>query len=262
MSMSLMELCEPVFLEICRVNRQMRQPDRGGPLEPVKVRADFRRTLEEARSRAGGQLGMDSQFAKVEPALVALMDDVVKTGPVSWRQDWKSMYEESFNAAYMDDFYTKLEELIAEPPSEVNRDRMAVFYTCLGLGFMGKARLDGDDRGLPRRRMSEMRASRIAELVEQTTERPLLPEITTIVDRRQFIRPSTDPLIPAAIALVVMTLGLILGTMYLYSEGKRGLSTPLEQIRAMDEREAIKRAKEAGVGAGGKQGGKQVEGSR
>ena len=47
--MTLLELCEPLFQYVCRLNRSARK---GGSYEPTRVRAEIDALFEEAKAKA------------------------------------------------------------------------------------------------------------------------------------------------------------------------------------------------------------------
>ncbi len=79
-------------------------------------------------------------------ALAAFIDEVIVSTPNNCREDWAS---EPLQAQFFNDhsagehFFTRLEALIGD--MRRNLEALEVFYLCLGLGFQGRYRVEGQE---------------------------------------------------------------------------------------------------------------------
>ena len=131
--MTLIELCEPLFQYICRLSRSARM---GCTLEMDQVRSDIKRVFEEMRARTSGAPELVGQYEKIELPLIFFVDFMVKESKLSFAAQWRELGRERNELAGDEKFFDLLDESLVDP-SNAATQRLAVFYTCLGLGFTG-----------------------------------------------------------------------------------------------------------------------------
>jgi len=137
MSKTLLELCEPMFAYVCKLNRIARR-DLSYSKDVASV--EIRKIFEEMRSRANEEPGLRSQFDRMELALRAFVDESIQRSELSFAEDWEPIsWEMPDGAAYLSSFFESLDETLEERGREA-QERMEVFYTCLGLGFAPEER--------------------------------------------------------------------------------------------------------------------------
>ena len=120
-------------------------------------------------------------------------------------------------------FFDLLEENLKDKSPSAN-DRLAVFYTCLGLGFSGW--YTGQPEYL-RRKMKELAARLHAAGIFVETER-ICPDAYEKVDTRDLVEPPGTKLIGIAIALLGLIIVLFFAYGILYRDSAAKLTDALK----------------------------------
>ena len=130
--MTLLELSEPLFQYICRLNRSARK---GGNYELGQVQSEVKGFLAEAKAKSVGE-NLSDQYEKIELPLMFFCDFMIKESALPWARDWKELAFDRHEMAGDEKFFDLLEETLKDKsPSAIGR--LAVFYVCIGLGFSG-----------------------------------------------------------------------------------------------------------------------------
>lgn len=219
--LTLLDLCEPLFQYICRLNRSARK---GGNYELAQVQSEIRAFLADARAKCVGA-NLSDQWEKIELVLMFFCDFMIKESPLPWAREWKELAFEKHEMAGDEKFFDLLEETLKDKSPAAN-DRLAVMYTCLGLGFSGW--YTGQPEYL-RRKMKEIAARLQAAGLFAETER-ICPDAYEKVDTRDLVEPPGTKLIGIAIALVGLMIVLFFAYGYLYSDSASKLKEALKKI--------------------------------
>jgi len=135
--MTLLELCEPLFLKIGELNRMARL---GQSQEYLEVRAEIKDLLDDIQRNAGSDAKLAAQADKLKLPLTCFVDSIIATSKLKFKDDWHNnrLAKERFNVVNGDSqFFTILRENINDTSDEAS-DRLAVFHVCLGMGFVGE----------------------------------------------------------------------------------------------------------------------------
>lgn len=216
------ELCEPLFQYVCRLNRSARK---GVGLEPNLVRTDIQALFSDMRSRAASDPGLADQFAKVELALIYFVDFMIKESSLSFAHQWKELAHDLGKMAGDEEFFDLLDETLRDP-SEAATERLAVYYTCLGLGFTGF--YTGQPEYL-RKKMMEIQA-RIRGFVDTDTSGRVCPEAYEHVDTRPLNLPPLRNLTAIVVVLVAVLIGVLVTNWVLYRTSVRELDRSLKYV--------------------------------
>jgi type VI protein secretion system component VasF len=235
--MTLVELCEPVLQAVCRLNRSARK---GGNFEFNHVRAELKAALADLKVKAAAQPGLSEQFDRIEIVLMFFIDFMIKESALPFAKDWKEFAFERNELAGDEKFFDLLEETLKDHSPAAN-ERLAVFYTSLGLGFSGW--YTGQPEYL-RRKMKE-----IAVRIQSTTDSGgdvarICPDAYENVDTRDLVEPPGTKLLGIAIALVGLTLVLFLANAYLYTDNAKELNKSLHSITSALSTERTPASKE------------------
>jgi type IV/VI secretion system ImpK/VasF family protein len=220
--MTLLELCEPLLQYICRVNRSGRK---GGSFEPARVRAEIDGIFENMKSKARADANLTSQFDKIEMPLIFFIDFMIKESNLSFARQWQEMAYEKNELAGDEKFFDLLDETLADP-SQAATERLAVFYTCLGLGFTGW--YTGQPEYL-RKKQLEISA-RIRTQMDVDEGARICPEAYENVDTSDLIQPPGLKLAGIAIALVGMVIVVFVANFLLFSSASSGIQAYTKQI--------------------------------
>lgn len=222
--MNLQELCEPIFQYVCRLNRLSRK---GGSLDYPTVRSEITSLFADARASAETRPELAVQYEKVELALMFFVDSMIVESNLSFASKWhENRLAYARNELAGDEkFFEMLDETLAEAGEAAN-ERLAAFYTCIGLGFTGWYAGRPDEL---RRKMKEV-AARIKRYTESDPEARICPEAYGHLDTRDLIEPPSRKLLGIAIALVGLLVVLFATNVFLYRQGSRELSKALRAI--------------------------------
>ena len=181
--MTLLEVTEPFFQYVCRLNRAGRK---GGAFDFVTVRADVESLLREMRAKCAADYKLDKQYEAIEWPLVFFVDFMISESKLSCAREWDQhrMAFENNELAGDQKFFDFLDEALKDPSREA-AEPLSVYYTCLGLGF------EGYYFGQPellRKKMIEV-SHRIRHLLEADPTSRVCPEAYNHVDSRDLIEP-------------------------------------------------------------------------
>jgi type VI secretion system protein ImpK len=221
--MTLLDLSEPLFQYICRLNRSARK---GGNYEMTQVQADIKGMLAEGKSKSVGE-NLSDQWDKIELPLIFFCDFMIKESALPWAREWKELAFEHQEMAGDEKFFDLLEETLKDKSPAANQ-RLAVYYTCIGLGFTGW--YTGQPEYL-RRKMKEIAArlqagGQIADAVR------ICSDAYEKVDTRDLIEPPGTKLLGIGIALVGLILVLFVVYAYLYHDSANRLKQALTKVEA------------------------------
>ncbi len=228
--MTLLELCEPLFQYVCRLNRS---PRKGGTQELNRVRSEVVAVFGDMKSKASSDPQLLSQCEKVELPLIFFVDFMIKESGLSFARDWRELAHERDELAGDEAFFQHLEETLADS-SEAAKERLAVFYTCIGLGFTGW--YTGQPEHL-RKKMLEISA-RIRGMMNVEELSRICPEAYEHTDTRDLTEPIGAKLVGMIVALIGLGIVLFVTNIYLYMRASKDLDTALDKIRGYGQYEA------------------------
>jgi len=179
--MRLVSLCEPLFQYVCRLNRSA---VKGCTLPLERVRADIQQLFEEIKVEASSRPDLAAQYERIRLPLVFFVDFVIRESNLSFRMDWVPLASD-FNELAGDEKFFELLELDLADPSDGAAERLAVYYTCLGLGFTG---LYAGDRDTIRRLTGRI-SGRISRFMDADARARICPQAYEYTDTRNFTEP-------------------------------------------------------------------------
>ncbi len=194
--MRLSELCEPLFLYICRLNRSARK---GGMIDFNRARNEIKAILEDMARSASTDPRLSDQFRKVELPLLFFVDSMLSESTLAIAAEWNAnrLAAEKHELAGDEKFFDLLDEALADS-SEQAGERLEIFYTCLGLGFTGWYAGQND---YLRKKTLEVSA-RIPSLIGIDDSARICPEAYQYNDTRDLVETPGRKLVGIGIALV------------------------------------------------------------
>ena len=228
MAKRVVDLCEPVFQYVCLLSRSARK---GATLEPTSVRGEIKGLLSRARSLSQADPLLANQYDAVERPLVYFIDFMIEESSLPFAREWTHdrLQNEMYSVNHGDeDFFDLLDDTLKDKSPEATQ-RLAVFYTCIGLGFTGFYKGMSD---VLRRQMMEMSA-RLRETMEMEAAGRIVPEAYEHVDESNLVPPPKSSLVGLAIAVVVVVLSMLGVSIYLYIDQTGELSRHLGLVRSV-----------------------------
>jgi type VI protein secretion system component VasF len=179
----------------------------------------------------------------VELPLIFFVDFMVKQSAMASAGQWKDLAAERGETAGDEKFFDLLETTLHDKSPEAV-ERLAVFYACMGLGFVG---FYGGQTEFLRRKMKEM-AARLQSASESAMGAGLAggnaaricPDAYEHVDTRDMVEPPSTQLLGIGIALLGLVAVLFVANAYLYHDRSKELSSTLGTIN--DRAEATTQA--------------------
>lgn len=231
--MTPVELCDPLFRYICRLNRSA---NAGVAPDMTRVRSEVIDLLNKIAELAKNDPALRDQFdeqskGKLNQVLVYFVDSTISDGKYPFAMQWQRIEMERFGEQVGDErFWIYLDETLNEQ-NEAANDRLAVYYQCIGLGFTGLY------AGQPEYLRSKM--NQIAQRINKAylpsdSEGTLCPEAYEHTDRSDLIEPPAPRMIGIAIAIVGLIITLFIANVYLYHEAKSDVAEALDTINQTD----------------------------
>ena len=220
--MTLLELCEPLFQYIARLSRLARMER---SVEMSQVRGDLTRLLAEMKTNAPSETELLLQYDKIELPLIFFVDFMVKESKLTFSFDWVEFGREKNELAGDEKFFDLLDETLADS-SEAARERLVIFYTCLGLGFSGI--YAGQPESILRL-MSQI-TPRISSMMDADETSIICPAAYENVDSRNFIEPPGTKLVGIGIALIGLLVVWSIAYLFLFITTSSGVEKAADTI--------------------------------
>lgn len=242
--MTLLELTDPIFQYVCRLNRVARKSGvpatgdtgfltkgaaapRGASLDYAVVRSEIKALFEDFMQKGSGDIRLSGQVKKVEMPLLFFVDSLIAESTLSFAAQWNQnrlAYERN-ELAGDEKFFDLLEETMKDPSEEAS-ERLAVFYTCIGLGFVGVYFRQPE---YLRKTMLTI-APRIRHLVETDQTARICPETYEGVDTRDLVQPPSSKMVLVGILFLCFILAVLVSYVWMYRAASKNLSASLDQI--------------------------------
>ena len=251
---TLLELCEPLFQYVCRLNRAGRltaggartigkptgetvffskpavsgtSAGRGLSLDYTVVRSEVRAMLEDIQQKAASDFRLGSQAKKMELPLMFFVDSLISESQLPFATQWNQerlAYERN-ELAGDEAFFDLVEETLKDPSEEAS-ERLAVFYLCMGLGFTG---INFRQPEYLRRTMLAI-APRVRHYMDGDVSSKICPETYATVDTRNLVQPPSNRLAVVGILFICFTLAVIVSYIWMYRDASSGLQGALGEV--------------------------------
>lgn len=195
-TVNLLDLCEPLFQAICRLNRMGRK---GSSSDYSIARSEIESILEKMGSSAKRDPSLSEQYRQVEMPIIFFVDSMISESTLPFAQEWnrrRIAYGRN-ELAGDEKFFDLLDETLKDTRGGVD-ERLAVFYTCLGLGFSGW--YAGQPEYL-RKKMLEM-SPRVRNYVDADESALITPDAYEHTNSANLPIPVSASLVPLIIVVV------------------------------------------------------------
>ncbi len=226
--MNLLELTEPLFQFICRLNRAARK---NAPSEHEAVRAEIRELFRSMSEKSLVEHTLAMQYGKMELSLIYFVDSVIAESRLHFASEWNQnrLAYERQELAGDQHFFELLDETMAERGEDV-AERLAVFYTCLGLGFTG---WNAGQPEVIKRKMAEL-APRIRSFVESDDAARICPDAYQHTNTSNLPLPVGTRLLGIIIVFVGLLLVVIFANISLFRSSSSDLRQALDGVSKND----------------------------
>lgn len=219
--MTLVEVCEPLFQHVCRLNRSARK---GVSPEMTQVRGEIKAIMADCRNRALRE-NLSGQFERVEVILLYFADGMIRTSKLSWAREWQDLAAEMGRLAGDEEFFDQLDQTLKDTSDEAT-ERLAVFYTCLGLGFTGWYAGQGE---YLRKKMQEM-GGRLRGMMDGDRAGRIVPEAYEHVNTSDLVQPPGRKLVGVGIVLIGLAVTLFAANVAMYLDKRSDMGRSLRAI--------------------------------
>jgi type VI protein secretion system component VasF len=166
-----------------------------------KVRSEIKKIFEAMKAKASNSVELTSQYDEnIELALIFFVDFMIKESKLTFAYDWYELGRERGELSGDEKFFELLQKNL-DDSSNTATERLAIFYTCLGLGFTG---VHTGQNKIIQKLMAKISA-RISGMIDADENSYICPEAYENVDDRDFVEPPSTMLI----GIGFVTIGLI-----------------------------------------------------
>jgi type VI protein secretion system component VasF len=247
--MTLLELTEPLFQYICRINRVARKTGggqsghsgetalltRGGDLprgmilDYSVVRNEIKGLFDDLAQKAEKDFKLKEQFRKVRLPLIFFVDSMISESPLALAQQWNQdrMAFNENELAGDERFFDLLDgQEGLKDQSEEGNERLAVFYTCMGLGFSGFYFGQPD---VLRAKMLTI-APRIKRYIEVDDTAKICPDAYEGVDTRKLNEPPSKKVLIVSLIFICLIVAAVGSFIWLYFDARTTLTASFKEI--------------------------------
>ena len=220
--MQLTELCEPLFQYVCLLNRSARK---GAVYRQEQVRAEVKKILGEMRAGARVDGRLVRPYERIEPALIFFVDSMIREGRFVWSPEWVDLAKDYGLEDGDEKFFDQLDEVLKDTSREA-MEILPIFYTCLGLGFVGWY---AERPELIRKRMMEISA-KIRGVTDSMHASRIVPEAYQNVNTANLIETPGKSLGGIGLVLIGLMAVLFATNMYLYRSSSKNLNEAVQRV--------------------------------
>ena len=252
---ALLELCEPLFQYLCRLNRLGRivsassgsgntlflAKKAAGPsatgaalnlnLTYASIRGELVALLQDMQRKTKDDYRLQEQFKKLELPLKFFIDSYIVESKLPLAAQWNDnrlAYEHNELAG--DEKFLEIVEETLRDKSQEATERLAVYYVCFGLGFTGAF---GSQIELFRKIMNDI-APRIEGLIDANLLSRFCEDAYKNVDTTNLIKPDKNRLAIVGIVFACFAVAAIVAFVMIYSEASNVLGTALDEVKRHD----------------------------
>ena len=222
--MKLLQLYEGLFQYVCRLNRAAKteaQPDY------ARVRSEVNSLLVDIQRGAATEVRLTNQVKQLELPMIFFVDNLICTSPLKFATQWAQnrLANERNELAGDERFFDFLQSDLADPGEEA-KERLAVYYTCLCLGFNGMYQAQPDQI----RRYVEQIFPRISEWLDRDPRTKISEDAYRYTDTRFLTEPPSNKIILVVILFLFFSLSVMTVYYGLYIKAASDLTKSVEKI--------------------------------
>ena len=225
---NLVHLCEPAFEFICKLNRIARN---GGQLDYHTVRSEVQEILEDLDRRAEKDSRLAPLYDRVRVPIIIFLDESIIHSGINFAEDWEDQ-RLAYDHGHLsggEEFFDTMEELEADP-SDTASECLAIFYTCIGLGFTGYYE---DQTDFLKQRMDKI-SGRIKKYIESDPNAHIVASCYEHTDRSDLVEPPGSKLLGIMIAFAGLFIVVFASVLILFDQASGDLTRAVETVIEQD----------------------------
>lgn len=228
--MKLLELYEDLFQYICRLNRAARTDAHP---EYARVRSEVNTLLAEIQNRAASDVRLANQAKLLDLPIIFFVDNLICTSRLKFAAQWAEnrLARERRNELAGDErFFDFLDKDLTDA-SEEAKERLAIYYQCLGVGFSGMYITQPDQV----RRYLEQIFPRISEWLDRDPRTKISEDAYRYTDTRILTEPPSNKIIFVGLLFLFLSLSVLTVYYGLYIKASSDLTRSVQQITKQPE---------------------------
>jgi type IV/VI secretion system ImpK/VasF family protein len=228
--MTLIELCEPLFLKICELNRMARL---GQSQEYLEVRTEIKELLDDIQRKASSEVKLAAQAEKLKQPLTFFADSMIASSKLKFAGEWHQnrLAKERYNVLNGDSEFFRLLQETNNDPSDEASERLAVFHICLGLGFVGALVVQ------PAKLKDYMNQifPRIKHLMDLDPHARLCPDAYKFTDTRPLDRLPTHQVMLVLVLFIFLSLSSLVLYIGMYMTATQEMDGAIKTIEKLEK---------------------------
>lgn len=221
--MKIVEVCEPAFQYICRLNRIGSK----GQLDYRLIRDEIDDLLRSMENSIARDPALKAIFEKIRLPLIFLLDSMIVESGISCASEWDSQrlaydhHELSGDESFFDDLDRLLD---GSDPDKY--EMLTFFYVCLGLGFTG---IYFSQPEMIRDYMGRMEPH-LRGFLDSDLHQRIVPDAYRFTNNSNLITPPAPKIIGILLAFFGVALAVFIGVVFLYLNASEELADAITQI--------------------------------
>lgn len=223
---NLVHLCEPVFEYMCKLNRIARN---GGQVDYHQLRGDVLDIFEDLEKEANKDSRLANLYERVKMPLIFFVDSTIVKSGINCAEDWEEN-RLAFDHGYLsgdEDFFDMMEEVEADPSDEAS-ECLAIYFSCIGLGFTG---FYEDNTDFLKKKMDKV-ANRIRKYIQSDPNAKISPECYEYTDQSDLVEPPGSKLMGILIAFVGLFIVVFASILILFDQAVGDLNRAVNTVTA------------------------------
>ena len=221
--MQLVQLCEPAFQYICKINRIGQK----GHLDYQFARSEVMDILNQIEQKAGMDRLTADLYKKVKLPLVFFLDSMIVESGVEFASDWDAnrlAYDHN-ELSGDESFYDDLDRVLSDnDPDKV--EMLSFFYVCLGLGFTG---IYFSQPEMIKDYISRMEP-RLREFLHSDLHQRIVPDAYRFTNTTNLVAAPAPKIFGILICFVGVAIAVFLTVIFLYFNSSSDLARSVTEI--------------------------------
>jgi len=223
--MTLQQLSEPLFQYLCRLNHAGRL---GATTDFGATRRDIDEIFEQMRRESLRDPVLAEHYKQMELPLVFFVDFSISYSGLPFASEWR---KDENRLAYKrgerggDEKFLDMLDAVLAPGSHAPVEHLAIYYTCLGLGFTGQPPLSAAEL---QQKMLQL-ASRLRGSVDADIQNRMAPD-AYFTDTTAYAKPPGGTFVRLAIVLVGLVVVLLIANIVLWRDSVGELRRSVQKV--------------------------------
>jgi type IV/VI secretion system ImpK/VasF family protein len=221
--MQLVQLCEPAFQYICKINRIGSK----GHLDYQLVRAEVNEILTAIAQTAGMDRVLAATYEKIKLPLLFFMDSMIVESGIKCASEWDAnrMAYDHNELSGDESFYDDLDRVLAGADPDKS-ELLSFFYVCLGLGFTG---IYFSQPETVRDYISRMEPH-LRGFLESDLHQRIVPDAYRFTNTSNLIAAPAPKIFGILIGFIGVALAVFIGVIFLYLNASSELAESVTEI--------------------------------